>query len=94
MSCDCCCGDCRNHGLDYLTALHRLMRNSRLRARLHEWPEHKTIRIVVPHLPPNTPIDQRSQMEPYVGLSETCVLSPFVPTLQETLRADWMVFES
>jgi hypothetical protein len=86
------CNKCAGH--DYLTTLHTLMRHPRLRARLDEWPEHKTIRVVVPHLPPDTSIDQRSQMQPYVGIIEACVLSPFAPTLQETLRIDWKVFES
>lgn len=88
------CCQCHNHGLDYLTVLHRLKHRPSLRAKLQDWSDHKAIRVVSPNLPPCTSIDQRAQMEPYVGLVEAGILSPFVPTLQETLRDDWMVFES
>lgn len=88
----CQCQQCQ--GVDYLTALRRLTHHPRLRAKLPEWPDHKAIRVVTPHLPPCTSIDQRAQMELYVGVVEAGVLSPFVPTLQETLRSNWMIFES
>lgn len=81
-------------GLDYLTALRRMVRAPTLRAALPEWPADIVLRVVEPHLPPCTSIDQRSQMESYVAVVVRGVASPYVPTMQDTLREDWMLHET